>query len=128
MITYTFALVISTMSWYGAIYFMISSLSSAHYSPLLDIGISNSSPFCSIFGYFHPAPASHPAQIVTPSGRRASYTMFTETRSPLQNSFTPAVVDSTADMASLLPLHFILQICLCLRNLLIILFLIKILN
>jgi hypothetical protein len=31
---------------------------------------------------------------------RASYTTFTETRSPLQNSFTPAVVGSTADMAS----------------------------
>jgi hypothetical protein len=36
-----------------------------------------------------------------------SYITFTETRSPLnsQNSFTSAVVDSTADMASPLPLH-----------------------
>jgi hypothetical protein len=31
--------------------------------------------------------------------------MFTETRSRLQNSFTPEVVGSTADVASLLPLQ-----------------------
>jgi hypothetical protein len=61
---------------------------------------------CTILGYSHPAPASRPAKIVTPHGLRASYTMFTETRSPLQNSFTPVVVGSTADMASPLPLHY----------------------
>jgi hypothetical protein len=38
------------------------------------------------FGYSHPAPASRPAQMVTPPGLRASYTTFTETRSPHQNS------------------------------------------
>jgi hypothetical protein len=59
----------------------------------------------SILGYLHPAPASRSAQIVTPSGPRASYTKFTETRSPLWNSFTPAVVRSTADMVSSLPLQ-----------------------
>jgi hypothetical protein len=59
----------------------------------------------SIFGSSHPAPASRPAQIVTPPGLRESYTSFTETRSPLQNLFAPAVVDSTTDMASPLPLQ-----------------------
>jgi hypothetical protein len=34
------------------------SSSSALYSPLLDIGLSNFSPSRSIFGYWHPAPAS----------------------------------------------------------------------
>jgi hypothetical protein len=38
--------------------------------------------------------SSRPAQIVTPPGLRASYTTFTETRSPLQKSFTPAVIGS----------------------------------
>jgi hypothetical protein len=65
---------------------VILDFSSAHYSPLLDIGISNFSPSRSIFGYVHPAPASRPPQIVTPSGLRASYTTLTETRSPLQKS------------------------------------------
>jgi hypothetical protein len=37
----------------------------------------------SIFGYSNPAPASRPAQIVTPSGLKVSYTTFTETWSPL---------------------------------------------
>jgi hypothetical protein len=54
-----------------------SSSSSAHYSPLLGIGLSNFWPSRSIFGYAHPAPASCPAQIVTPPGLRASYTTFT---------------------------------------------------
>jgi hypothetical protein len=53
--------------------------------------------------YSHPAPASSPAQIVTPPGLMASYTTFT--RSPLQNSFTPVVIGSTADMDSPLPLQ-----------------------
>jgi hypothetical protein len=35
----------------------IASSSSAHYSPLLDMGLSNFSPSRSIFGYSHPAPA-----------------------------------------------------------------------
>jgi hypothetical protein len=56
-----------------------------------------------IFGYSHSAPASCPAQIVSPLDLRESYTTFTETRSPFQNSFTPALVGSTADMASPLP-------------------------
>jgi hypothetical protein len=43
------------------------SSSSAHYSPLLDIGHCNLSPSRSILGYSHPAPASYSAQIVTPS-------------------------------------------------------------
>jgi hypothetical protein len=49
------------------------SSSSAHYSPLLDISLSNFSPSRSILGYSYPAPASRPAQIVTPPGLRASY-------------------------------------------------------
>jgi hypothetical protein len=53
-----------------------SSSSSAYYSPLLDIGLSNLSPSRSIFGYSHPAPASRPAQIVTPSGLKASYYVY----------------------------------------------------
>jgi hypothetical protein len=39
----------------------MSSSSPAHYSPLLDISLSNYSPSRSIFGYSHPAPASRPA-------------------------------------------------------------------
>jgi hypothetical protein len=45
-----------------------SSSSSAHHSPLLDIGLSKFSPSRSILGYSHPAPASRPAQVVTPPG------------------------------------------------------------
>jgi hypothetical protein len=41
----------------------------------------------------------------------ATYTTFTETRSPLQNSFTPTVVGSTADMASPLPLQLANTVC-----------------
>jgi hypothetical protein len=91
--------------------YMLSSSSSAHYSPLLDIGLSNLSPSRSILGYSHPAPASRPAQIVIPSGLRTSYTTFTETQSSLQNSFTPAVVGSTADMASPPPLEHANTVC-----------------
>jgi hypothetical protein len=82
------------------------TLSSAHCSPLLDY-----SPSRSIFGYSHPAPASRPAQIFTPPSLKASYTTFTETRSPLQNSFTPSVVGSAADMASPLPLQHANTVC-----------------
>jgi hypothetical protein len=57
-------------------------------------------PSHSILGYSHPAAASRPAQIVPPPGLRASQGMFTKTLSPLQNSFTSAVIGSTADMAS----------------------------
>jgi hypothetical protein len=52
----------------------------------------------------HSAKACCPAQIATP-GLKASYTTFTKTRSPLQNSFTPEVVGSTADKSSSLPLQ-----------------------
>jgi hypothetical protein len=83
---------------------LYSSSSSVHFSPLLDIDISNLSPR-SIFDSSHPAPAIRPAQILTPPGLRASYTTFTETRSPLQNSFTPAVIGSSADMARPLPVQ-----------------------
>jgi hypothetical protein len=88
-----------------------SSSSSAHYSPLLDIGLSNFLPSRSILDYSQPVPANRPAQIVTPPGLRASYTTFTETRSPFQNSFTPTVAGSTADMASLLPLKHANTMC-----------------
>jgi hypothetical protein len=81
-------------------YWQSSSSSSAHYSPLLDVGLSNFLPSRSIFGYSHPAPASRPAQIVTPPGVRASHTTFTKKRSPLPNSFTPAFVGSTVDMTN----------------------------
>jgi hypothetical protein len=77
----------------------------------LYIGLSNFSPSRLIFGYSHPAPASCLAQIVTPPGLKASYTTFTETRSPLQNSFTPAVVSSTADMASPRPFQHANRVC-----------------
>jgi hypothetical protein len=69
------------------------------------MGLSNFSPSRSNFGYSHPAAASRPTQIVTPPGPRTSHTTFTETRCPLQNSFSPAVVGSTANMASPLPLQ-----------------------
>jgi hypothetical protein len=78
------------------------SSSSAHYSALLGIGLSNFSPFRSISGYSHPAPASCPAQIVTPPGLRAS---------PLQNSFNPAGIGSAADMANPLPLQRANMVC-----------------
>jgi hypothetical protein len=54
-----------------------SSSLSAHHSPLLDIGLSKFSPSRSILGHSHRAPASRPAQVVTPPGLRASYTTFT---------------------------------------------------
>jgi hypothetical protein len=52
---------------------MLSSSSSAYHSPLLDIGLANVSPSRSIFDYSHPAPASRPAQIVTPPGLIGMY-------------------------------------------------------
>jgi hypothetical protein len=82
-----------------------TSSSSAHNSPLLDIGLYNFSPSRSIFGYSHPAPAScanrHSTRL------RPSYTTFTKTRFPILNSFTPAVVGSAADMASPLSLQHV---------------------
>jgi hypothetical protein len=52
--------------------------------------------------------SSRPAQFITPPG--LSYTSFTYTRSPLQNSLFQAVVVSTADMASL-PLQHANTVC-----------------
>jgi hypothetical protein len=75
------------LSSFFYIQYTYSLSSSAQYSPLLDIGLSNFSSSCSISGYSHPPPASRPAQIVTAPGLKTSYTTFTETRSPLQNSF-----------------------------------------
>jgi hypothetical protein len=80
-------------------------------SPLQDISLSNFSASRSIFGYSYPAPASRPVQIGTPPGLRATYTTFTETRSPLQNSFTPAIVGSTAHIASPLPFQHANAVC-----------------
>jgi hypothetical protein len=74
-------------------------------------GLFNFSPFRSICGNSHPAPASSPPQIVTSPDLRATYTTFTETRSPLQNPFTPAVVVSTADMENSLPLQHGNTVC-----------------
>jgi hypothetical protein len=74
-------------------------------------GLSDYSPFRSIFGCSHPALANRPAQIVTPPGLRASYTAFIETWSPFQNSVTPTVIGSTADMASPLPLQRANTVC-----------------
>ncbi|RVE45949.1 hypothetical protein evm_009422 [Chilo suppressalis] len=53
-----------------------SSSSTAYLSPMLDIGLSKCTPLRSILGYSNPAPASHLAQIVTPSRLRTSYTTF----------------------------------------------------
>ncbi|KAI8433554.1 hypothetical protein MSG28_015580 [Choristoneura fumiferana] len=50
-----------------------------------------------------PGPA-HAAERHSP-GRRAPYTTFAKTRSPLKNSFTPTVVGSSTDMTSPLPLQ-----------------------
>jgi hypothetical protein len=80
-----------------------SSSSLAHYSPLLDIGLCNVSPSRSIFGYSHPAPTNRPAQILTPPGLNPKLR--------LQDSFTPAVVGSTADMVNLLPLQRANTVC-----------------
>jgi hypothetical protein len=91
--------------------YFISSSSSPHHSSLLDKGLSYCSTSRSIFGYSHPAPSSRPAQIVTPPSLRAFYTKFIETRSPLQNSFIPTVVGSTADIASALPLQRANMVC-----------------
>jgi hypothetical protein len=77
----------------------------------MDKGLFNCSPSRSIFNYSHPAPASPSAQIVTLPGLRASYTTFTETRSLLQNSFTAAVVGSSANRASPLPLQHANTVC-----------------
>jgi hypothetical protein len=76
-------------------------------NPLQSTSLSKFSLSRSIFGYSHPAPASRPAQIVTPPGQRASYTTFTETRSPL----TSTAVGSTADMANPLPLQHANTVC-----------------
>jgi hypothetical protein len=73
------------------------------YSPLLDIGLFNISSSRSIFGYSHPALANRPEEIFIPHGLIASFTTFTETRSPFQHSFTSTVVGTTADMANPLP-------------------------
>jgi hypothetical protein len=81
-----------------------ATISHHYHQHITPTALSNFSPSRSIFSYSHPAPASRPAQIVTPPGLRASFTTFTETWSPLQNSFTPAVY--TADMASPLPLQY----------------------
>jgi hypothetical protein len=63
---------IKNVNWLGVLHILTSpsSSSSAYYSSLLDIGLSNFPPSCSIFGYSHPAPTSRLAQIVTPSGIR----------------------------------------------------------
>jgi hypothetical protein len=49
--------------------------------------------------------------LVTPPGLRASYTTVTKTQSSLQNSFTPAIVGSTNDKASPLPLQHAKTVC-----------------
>jgi hypothetical protein len=81
-----------------------SSSSSAHYSPLLDIiQLLSISLDLRLLEY-----SSRQPPCVNPHAtwhRVTSFTTFTETRSPLQISFTPAVVGSTADMASPLPLE-----------------------
>jgi hypothetical protein len=82
-----------------------SSARYSPYSPLMDIGLSNFSPFCSIFGYSHPAPASRPAQIVTPPSLRASYTTYTKTR--FWSRYRVSVVK--CDLVVLLALIYIME-------------------
>jgi hypothetical protein len=57
--------------WVWFIRLIIIIITPAHYSPLLEIGLSNFSLSRFIFGYSHPAPAIRPSQIVTSPGLRA---------------------------------------------------------
>jgi hypothetical protein len=82
-------------------------------SPQLDIGLSNFSPSRSIFGYSQPAPGSRSAQIVTPPGLRGVlHYVYLDAGLHSLNTFTPAaVVGSTAEMASPLPLQHANTVC-----------------
>jgi hypothetical protein len=98
----------------GVVQYFYAVLTHHHHrqaTAVLDVVLSNPSPSRSFFGYSHPALANCPAQIVTLPGLWAFHTTFTETWFPLQNSFTPTVVDSTADMASPLPLQRANMLC-----------------
>lgn len=66
--------------------------SSAYWNPLLDMGHFVWSSACRIHS-------------LTPSGQRAFPTTFAESWSTLQNSFSPSVIHSSADMASALLLR-----------------------
>ena len=58
-----------------------------------------------ILVYSHPASTSHLTKIVVPPSLRASYLTFADSRSPLENMSTPAIVISTANMACPLTLQ-----------------------
>jgi hypothetical protein len=79
--------------------------SSAHYSPLLDIGLCNFSPSRSIFSYSHPAPACRPAQIVTPPDLRASYA-----NRDAVSTFRTCLPQRLSILRLILPAHFYLSV------------------
>lgn len=71
---------------------------------LLHIGLPQCEPFRPLYSLSHPFPG--PFQIViTPYGRKASYTTVAESWSLLKNSIFPSVICSLADMTSPLPLQ-----------------------
>jgi hypothetical protein len=82
---------------------MSSSSSSVLYSPLLEHRPLQLGALTLDLWLLTSRSCQPSCTIVTPSGLKASYTTFIKTRSHLQNSFTPAVVGSIADMASALP-------------------------
>jgi hypothetical protein len=104
---------LNTCCWHQSILrYIASSSSSADYSPLLDIGLSNSHLAWSSATRIQLPPAVlRKSSLHLAWGRSVGHTTFTETRSPFQNSFTPAVDGSTADMVSPLPLQHASTVC-----------------
>ncbi|KAI8423624.1 hypothetical protein MSG28_012686 [Choristoneura fumiferana] len=72
-------------------------------SPLLttnQLQPTNCTPLSTILGRSHPVLASHLVKIIAEPSLRASHDTLADPRSPLNNSFTPAVIGSSSDMAS----------------------------
>ena len=80
-----------------------SSSSSARISPLQDIGLSQGSPPHTVLRLSHPVTTSMMLQVICPPGRGASTAALSGTWPPLENSSTPSVVGSAADVTGPLP-------------------------
>ena len=68
-----------------------SSIKSAYFGPLLDVGLPQGAPELPILRLPHPVEASNLLQVVGPSCWRAPYATLSDPRSPLKDSSAPTM-------------------------------------
>lgn len=79
--------------------------STAIIRPLLNVRLLHVAPSFAILGFPHPAATRCPPKVTSPTCSKTSYTTLSQMRSPLQDTSSPTLVESTTILTSPLPLQ-----------------------